>query len=237
MKLLVSIHDVTPAHADAIQELWRVCAERGVRPALLVVPDWHGRWPIERSTDFLRWTRARADEGCEIFLHGERHDEVGLPRRWTDEVRAFGRTDREGEFLTLAGKRARVKMERGLRRLRGVGLSPIGFVAPAWLAPPDCAATVSALGLSISEDTNAIQLAQRGMRLSSPVIRWSARTEWRARMSAGVASFASWRHRRHWLVRIALHPSDLGHPATAASIETTLDYWLSRRTPWTYAAL
>ena len=109
--------------------------------------------------------------------------------------------------------------------------------APAWLSPPDCAATVSALGLSISEDTNAIQLAQRGMRLSSPVIRWSARTEWRARMSAGVASFASWRHRRHWLVRIALHPSDLGHPATAASIETTLDYWLARRTPWTYSAL
>ena len=36
---------------------------------------------------------------------------------------------------------------------------------------------------------------------------------------------------------IALHPQDLGHPATARSIAPTLDRWLARHRPLTYGAL
>src|ERR1700677_1747309 len=75
--LLVSIHDVTPALAPRVEALWALARERGVTPALLVVPNWHGRWPLGEHPEFVRWVRARADEGAEIFLHGERHDEVG----------------------------------------------------------------------------------------------------------------------------------------------------------------
>jgi hypothetical protein len=39
------------------------------------------------------------------------------------------------------------------------------------------------------------------------------------------------------LARIALHPQDLGHPATARSIAPTLDRWLARHRPLTYGAL
>ncbi|HEY9229154.1 MAG TPA: DUF2334 domain-containing protein [Gemmatimonadaceae bacterium] len=237
MKLLVSLHDVTPAHSAAIDRLWRICASRNVKPALLVVPDWHGCWPIEGYSSFVDWVRARQDEGTDIFLHGERHDEVGLPRTWVDEWRAFARTDREGEFLTLDASAARSRLERGLERLRGVGLSPIGFVAPAWLSRRECGEAVTSLDLAVSEDTRAIYLHRRGMRLASPVVRWSARTQFRARASAVVAAAASWQHRSNWLVRIALHPNDLSHPVTAASVEDTLDYWLARRIPWSYAAL
>jgi hypothetical protein len=38
-------------------------------------------------------------------------------------------------------------------------------------------------------------------------------------------------------VRIALHPGDLAHPATAASIERGLDAWLSVRKQTFYRAL
>ena len=92
MSLLVSIHDVTPGARDGVARLWELCARRGVRPALLVVPDWHGEWPLEPHPAFVAWLRARAAEGAEIVLHGERHDEVGSPRAAADALRALGRT-------------------------------------------------------------------------------------------------------------------------------------------------
>ncbi len=133
MKLLVSIHDVSPAHESEVTRLWDICAKRGISPALLVVPDWHGEWPIEDSPAFVNWVRDRAANGSDILLHGERHDEFGLRRSTADELRAFGRTDYEGEFLTLDQRAARERIERGVTRLRALGLPPIGFVAPAWL--------------------------------------------------------------------------------------------------------
>ena len=49
MKLLVAIHDVSPAHDQAVQQMWRYCTSLGFQPALLVVPNWHGEWPIADS--------------------------------------------------------------------------------------------------------------------------------------------------------------------------------------------
>ena len=132
--LLVSIHDVSPAQASAVDRLWSLCAERGITPTLLVVPNWHGEWPLQSHPRLVQWVRARAADGAEIALHGERHDEVGLPRRPADRWRAWGRTDGEGEFLTLDATAARERLLRGLELLREVGLEPTGFVPPAWLA-------------------------------------------------------------------------------------------------------
>ena len=137
MTLLVSIHDVTPALLPRVESLWALCRARGVTPALLVVPDWHGAWPIAQHPVFLAWVRARASEGAEIILHGERHDEAGLPRTFPDRVRAFGRTNLEGEFLTLRLAPARERIDRGLALLRAHGLDPVGFIPPAWLMRAD----------------------------------------------------------------------------------------------------
>src|SRR5262249_46326111 len=93
------------------------------------------------------------------------------------------------------------------------------------------------LELAVSEDVAAIYLHRRGMHLDSPVVRWSGRTPWRAYASAAAAELASWQHRGHWLVRIALHPGDLAHRAAAASIGATLDHWIARRSAWSYSAL
>lgn len=237
MSLLVSIHDVTPALVDGVGRLWDLCARRGVRPALLVVPDWHGEWPLENHPGFVTWLRARAAEGAEIVLHGERHDEVGLPRRLADELRAWGRTAREGEFLTLDEPAARERIARGRARLRALGLEPVGFVPPAWLARDEGHRAVAETGLGFSEDDRAILLFPSGRRVPSPVVRWSARGPVRAWGSVVVAR-ARWTLQggaRH--PRIALHPQDLSHPATAASLGPTLDRWLARHPPITYTAL
>ena len=235
--LLITIHDVTPALATRAQQLWRMCMDRGCVPGLLVVPDWHGAWPIERDAAFAVWVRDCAAAGAEIFLHGERHDEDGLPRGWRDAVRALGRTNREGEFLTLGYDAARARIDRGLARLRALGLEPVGFVPPAWLARAETHAAVRDAGLAVSEDDARVFVHRSGATLSSPVLRWSGRGALRAHGSALQARLRWQLQRDAAVMRIALHPADLDHPATAASLERSLSAWLVARRQGRYGAL
>jgi predicted deacetylase len=237
MNILVSIHDVSPAFADGIFALWNLCASHGVTPALLVVPEWHGQWPVEANRAFAAWLRDCADRGAEILLHGERHDEDGLPRGWRDELRAAGRTAREGECLTLRGAAARAHVERGLTRLRALGLNPVGFVPPAWLAREDTHNAVAALGLRVSEDTAVVRVHHRQVRIAAPAIRWSSRSAVRALGSVLVARWRWHTLRRTPLVRLTLHPQDLTAAVTARSVASELVRWTAARSAIRYADL
>ena len=233
--LLVSIHDVSPAQAPAIVQLWGICRTRGITPALLVVPNWHGAFPLQGHPQFVQWVRERAAEGAEIALHGERHDEVGLPRRASDSWNAWGKTHGEGEFLTLDAVAARERLERGLSLFRELGLHATGFVPPAWLAREVTYEAAAAVGFDFSEDAQSIRLLSVSKQVHSPVVRWSARTELRARGSVWVARVRTMAQRNSKFARIALHPGDLHHPATARSIVETLDRWLQDNSPGRYA--
>ena len=235
--LLITIHDVTPALAPRVDELWRLCESRGVVPGLLVVPDWHGAAPIESDAAFVTSLKSRAAAGAEIFLHGERHDEIGLPRTFADSLRAFGKTNREGEFLTLDYDSARARIDRGISRLRALRLDPIGFVPPAWLAKPATHTAVRDAGLRVSEDDHAIYTHAASKTIASPVVRWSGRGTARAYGSV-LFERARWLlQRSEPVVRVALHPGDLAHPATAASLARALDAWLSVRRQTFYRTL
>lgn len=237
MSVLLSIHDVTPAWDGQVRALWALCRERGATPALLVVPQWHGQWPLEASPGYVAWIHARVADGAEIFLHGERHDEVGLPRTLRDSVTAFGRTAREGEFLTLDHDAAHARIGRGLALFQRIGLAPIGFIPPAWLCRAGTHTACTQLGLRVMEDDGAVYLLQRRQRLPSPVLRWSGRTPMRARGSAWQAALR-WRTQRHAPhFRIALHPMDLEHPITRQSVIDELDRWLAARPARPYASL
>jgi uncharacterized protein len=237
MRVVVAIHDVTPAHDVAVRRLWSLCRERAVLPALLVVPNWHGSWPLDEHSRFVGWLADAAREGAEIVLHGERHDEVGNRRGWREQVAAWGRTDREGEFLALDYEAALARIARGTAVLSGLGLGPSGFVPPAWLAREDTFCAAAAANLGFAEDASSIRLLGTGARLTAPAIRWSARSRARAIGSVAVAG-ARWRlHRRRPLIRLALHPQDLAHPATARSLVRALDRWLATHRPVRYGDL
>jgi predicted deacetylase len=237
MALLITIHDVTPALMPAVETLWRTCTARGVVPGLLVVPDWHGGAPFDRDPAFCEWVRARAAEGAELFLHGERHDEVGSPRGWRDEVRAFGRTNNEGEFLTLDYDAALARITRGVQRMRAQGMDPIGFVPPAWLCTPATHDAVHDVGLAVSEDDGSVYAHRSGARLASPVVRWSARGAFRSYASVAQERLRGALQAGAPVMRIALHPFDLAHPAVVRSIDTALDRWTSARPQTFYRAL
>ncbi len=226
MRVLVSIHDVTPAHEESVRTLWDLCADVAVCPALLVVPDWHGSWPLGKFSAFVGWLRDRAHGGSSILLHGYRHDESGVRRRWTDQLRAWGKTAREGEFLTLDRVEARARIGQGLASLRAVGLEPIGFVPPAWLARPETHMAAAAAGLEISEDDRWIYL-RGGETLRAPCLRWSTRTGLRSYGSALVADARWWVHRDAPVVRVALHPSDLSRGVVHRSLVRNLRRWVT----------
>jgi uncharacterized protein len=237
MELLITIHDVTPALMPRVEAIWRLCESRGVVPGLLVVPDWHGETAMESDPKFVEWLRARAGQGAEIFLHGERHDEIGSPRSFVDEIRAFGKTNKEGEFLTFNYQAAADRIGRGVKRLRAMGLEPVGFVPPAWLAKRATHDAVRNAGLRVSEDDGAVYVHAPEKTIYSPVVRWSGRGAVRAYGSVLFERLRWWFQRGERVMRLALHPGDLAHPATAASIERGLDAWLSVRKQTFYRTL
>jgi hypothetical protein len=234
--LIVSIHDVAPPNLPAVKRLWQLCRNVGAVPALLVVPDWHGHAPIEHDAEFLAWLRGAVADGAEILLHGERHDEIGRPRALGDAVRAAGRTAREGECLTLDAPELEALVARGLARLRALGFSAPGFVPPAWLMRADARPGIFAAGLSFTEDERAVYLAG-GRCLASPALRWSTRTAVRAHASVSVAGWRWHFQRGAPLMRIALHPGDLSHPAVARSVARALERWTADRRVQPYASL
>jgi predicted deacetylase len=237
MKLLVAIHDVTPALAIECRRLWYICARHNIVPALFVVPNWHGQWPLGLYGRFVDWLRACTAEGAEIFLHGERHDEMGSARNWRDHLRALGRTDHEGEFLTRDATTAHARMQRGTELLRRLNLDPVGFAPPAWLAQETTYAAARLCGFKVSEDGTSVRLHSRGMRLHAPALRWSSRTALRERISPLVAR-ARWTLQQHEpLMRLALHPSDLHSSRTTQSLKYEIDRWTEARTVWKYTQL
>lgn len=46
----------------------------GVTPALLVVANWHGRWPLHLHPTFTAWLRACAARRAEVFLYAAARD-------------------------------------------------------------------------------------------------------------------------------------------------------------------
>ncbi len=236
MTLLVSIHDVAPPNLPAVRRLWLMCRDAGVVPALLVVPDWHGSAPIERDPAFIAWLREAVADGAELLLHGERHDEAGRPRALADSLRAAGKTAREGECLTLEAPELEALVARGLARLRALGFTAHGFVPPAWLMRVDARPGIYAAGIAFTEDEGAIYLAS-GRRITTPALRWSTRTPFRARASLLVAEWRWRTQRRAPVVRIALHPADLNHPGVTRSVQRALERWTRGRAPRSYASL
>ena len=109
------------------------------------------------------------------------------------------------------------------------------LLPPGWLARPPTRS--GALGLEFTEDASSIHLLSSAERVASPVVRWSSRTPLRAWGSSAVAA-ARWRLQRDsaW-PRLALHPQDLDHSATARSLAGALDRWCEHRTVGRYADL
>ena len=213
-RLVVSVHDVAPASADATAAWLTELDARGIPATLLVIPGpWRGE-SLCLSTSFQHLLRARRDRGDELVQHGWRHatgaDAIGW-RSFTARAAARG----AGEFAALSYGSAVLRLRAGRDVLWAAGLPTDSFTAPGWLHSPGTIHALRTLGFSYTTThTGVLELASgrqlRGLALSHRPGGAGERTAARMLRLGARAGLRS-----GGLIRIALHPADLDRPGLA----------------------
>jgi len=210
----------------------RLCEECGItKGTLLVVPNFHGQYPLQRRQPIVRWLQALARDGWEIALHGQEHL-MPEPASLTllQRLIAHHYTDHEGEFYLLSGEEARRRLAQGLSILVDeCSLTPAGFVAPAWLLGRSTLPVLEQLPFSFTTTLNQVYDLKNGWRRFAPVQAFSSRSPGRRLASA----ISGWSAGYLWgglpFVRVALHPSDLASPLIIQTVRRLLRRLASQR--------
>jgi predicted deacetylase len=222
VRLIVAIHDITPArlaHAEALREM--VAREAPGPASLLVIPRYAGTASWRAGAGAAR-LGALSRAGDEIVVHGYSH----VTRR--------GRDGPETARMSPACVGATVRA--GADELRSVGLVGAGFIAPAYGRAAGCGGACRAAGLgwwagrlALHHPGGAMRLPSLGLGASAPV---------RRALSPLCAAAAAAALRRAPVVRLDLHTADLGHPRLAVAARSLLCGLLGQgRSLTTHAAL
>jgi uncharacterized protein len=230
MRLLISLHDVTPFHFDRLRKAEALFQEIGLRKlTYLFIPNYHGRFPSAEHPEFVAWCRAPRHFEVEWQLHGDHHLEVlssanGQTISWADQWRRRFLTAGEGEFLLLDAEAQRAKLASGRAVFQQcLGHEPSGFVAPAWLFNSKLIALLKEMGFQSTEDRHRIFALRGGRSLRSPVITWATRTTLLKYGSIAAAPVLGQLWQTVEVLRVAIHPFDLDHHQTVSSIRRLLD--------------
>ncbi len=235
MAVHVSIHDVSPAWEREVDVALDLAHEAGVRPALLVVPDYHGRAPLAEHPRFVERLRRLEADGHEIYLHGYYH----RSRPWDapEAARANGGISErlrhafaqkvvsasEAEFSDVSRDEALARLDAGEKMLRDAGLTISGFVAPAWSMPSWVLALLGERGYRFTEDHLRIHDPSAKRSRPSVVLNYASRTP--GRLLSSVAWCRAARPARRVLpARIAIHPADMRFALLRSEVTSLLEW-------------
>ncbi|HVH48207.1 MAG TPA: DUF2334 domain-containing protein [Labilithrix sp.] len=234
MPVHVSIHDVSPAWEREVGVALDMAHEAGVRPALLVVPDYHGRAPLAEHPAFVERLRALEADGHEIYLHGYYHHS----RRWDEPAarRETGAVARlrhlfaqkvvsasEAEFSDVSREEAIARLDAGERVLKDAGLTIRGFVAPAWSMPSWVVPLLGERGYRFTEDHLRVHDPAGRRSRPSVVLNYASRTPGRLLSSVAWCRLAR-PARRVLPARIAIHPADMRYALLRNEIASVLSW-------------
>ena len=179
--LVVSIHDVAPASRELVDEMITMLGHRGVRVcSLLVVPDYHHQGLFTKDRQFVSWLRDLEVDGPRSVIHGYFHERPRRPEEsLRDKFLTRFYTKHEGEFYDLDYEEALQRITQARDEFRAAGLTPRGFIAPAWLLgeAAERAATRSRNGIHHPADTRTRSAFGRRFRRANAV--YSVRSRWR----------------------------------------------------------
>jgi len=230
----VTIHDVSPAWEREVDVALSMAHAAGVRPSLLVVPDFHGRAPLAEYPAYQEKLRVLEKAGHEIYLHGYYH----RARAWDDESRAstangsaFARAKHayaqrivsggEAEFSDVSPEEAMQRLDAGEKVLRDAGLTIRGFVAPAWSMPRWVLELLGWRGYTFTEDHVRVYDPAAKRTRPSLVLNFASRTP--SRLFSSVAYCRVARPVRRLLpTRIAIHPADMRFALLRHEVESLL---------------
>jgi predicted deacetylase len=237
--LIISVHDVSPAHCREVRRLLALLDDLGARPRVLkVVPNEAGRGDLRQHPDLVELLRGEVQQGSELVLHGYRHRAPAPPRGpWTVwlRVRLFARSAAEFTALTNAEMLHRILAGRHI--LHAVGLDAQGFCAPGWLALPELPAVLRAAGLRYYISMGSVQDVLTGQRISTPWLGYMGADplqEWLVGLAGHMTLELA---PRLPVLKLFLHPQ--GAPTAPACRRTlqSLERLLQCRVPVTYEQL
>ena len=234
--LVVSLHDISPQTRPVCTRAMEELTALGVRHvSLLVIPDHHHQGHIRNDLGLCVWLAKLAQAGHEIVIHGYYHQR---PRRSAETLveKATTRvyTADEGEFYDLERETARALFRQARAEFKSVGLGATGFIAPAWLLNREAETALREEGCEYTTRLGSVSDLQRKRKYRSQSLVWSVRSGWRQRMSRVWNAFLFRRNGRQPLLRIAIHPADLEHPATWKQIRALISRALADREALTY---
>jgi predicted deacetylase len=230
MAVHVSIHDVSPAWAPEVELALGYAHAVGAKPALLVVPNFHGRAPLTSDAAFCTRLRALQADGHEIYLHGFFHKSGPLaPRagmqggrpglRWLFAQKIVSRG--EAEFSDVSRTEAVARLDDGEQMLREAGLRVDGFVAPAWSMPPWLVPMLAERGCNFTEDHVRVYDPAGRRSRASLVLNFASRTP--ARLLSSVAFCRAATPLRAIVpARLAIHPADMRYALLRAEVKRLL---------------
>jgi predicted deacetylase len=216
MQVHVSIHDVSPAWATEMELALELSDAVAAKPALLVVPNFHGEAPLGNDARFCARLRELQSLGHEIYLHGFFHASRpapgeggdgrprGLAWLFAQKVISGG----EAEFSDVSPDEARERLLDGERMLHEAGLRIDGFVAPAWSMPRWLLPMLSERGYRFTEDHLRVYDPVAGRSRMSVVLNYASRTP--SRLLSSVAYCRAARPLATFFpARVAIHPTDM----------------------------
>jgi predicted deacetylase len=233
MPIHASLHDVSPTWERECEMALDMTHAHGVRPALLVVPNFHGEAPLLEFPAFCARLRALQTEGHEVYLHGYFHE----ARSWAEKARQTSDTGArarlghvyaqrivsggEAEFSDVSRSEARERLINGEQTLRSAGLRIDGFVAPAWSMPSWMHELLRDRGYTFTEDHTRVYNPSTSRSRASVVLNYASRTP--ARLFSSVAWCRIARPARRILpTRIAIHPADMRYALLRREVESLL---------------
>ena len=233
MPVHVSIHDVSPAWSAEVEAALDLCHAAGIKPALLVVPNFHRTAPLERDAAFCTRLRELQAAGHEVYLHGFFHQSADHYTGASDSGRLEWLVAQrvvsggEAEMSDVSEAVGRSRIEEGERVLQRAGLSIDGFVAPAWSMPAWLLPLLAARGYRFTEDHTRVYDPLGGRARASIVLNWATRSPGRLLSTVAycraAANVAQWT-RALLPSRIAIHPADMRFRLVRGEVERLLDW-------------
>ncbi|APR99646.1 DUF2334 domain-containing protein [Pajaroellobacter abortibovis] len=240
MRIHVSIHDVSPVFAEEVEAALAYCRQAGVVPTLLVVPNFHGQWPLSHHPDFCARLRKLQGQGHEIFLHGLTHQSRTQPpsKRVTHHAPTLRPSqptglswhfaqrmvsNYEAEFFDLSLAEADERLQQGIETFNLVGLQVHGFIPPAWSMPCWMLSLLAKHGFSFTEDHTTIYNPCIGLKKKSVVLNYATRSPARLLSTAAYCRLMRHAHRITPL-RFVIHPTDMRYVLIRHEIERFLKW-------------
>jgi predicted deacetylase len=234
--LVVSIHDVAPATRARVEEIITELAHRGVAVcSLLVVPNYHRNGCSTEDRAFVRWLQELESKGHEIVIHGYFHER---PRQEGESItqKLFTRyyTKDEGEFYDLDYDEAFRRITRAREEFTAAGLTPRGFIAPAWLLGLPGERAAADADLEYTTRLTGVRDLRSGDNYPARTLAYSVRSGWRRTASLAWNNLLARQLGDAPLVRVSIHPPDRDHPEIWRQILRLTETLLGNRNATTY---